>query len=345
MKKIVLLASVIVAMYGCSKSTDGSDTTQQDTTTKYPLEFAADAATKAAGTSNLVLKSDIGVSVFSSTPPAEVASFINSRYLVADIGGKIGLSYNNTLGATGKQTIIEVSPGTYDIYAVGANDGANVTPITLDAVESNSTYATRHGVEYIHAKELGKVVDATGASRQVKLTFERQVAMVEFSFAAGGGVTLPDGTTDDLIVKMPKMRLPEATAANVATEGVLKLTDGITAPLTGGISALTPIHASKVGEPNLFMYYYILPTDVTTRHSYDVQFTLKVDDGSGNLVDRTFDVLGINLPEITGQTGHYGFEKGKKYTYTINVSNTGLYISEVEVANWVDAPQPPIVAQ
>lgn len=331
---ILVMASILTLFSGCSKEESG--TNLSDNGEKYVLDFTAGGVAKtraAAGSENLMTRSNIGVSVFARPLPADKASkFINSPYQVTP---ENGLTYRNDLKLSGKQAIIEVSPGDYSIYGAGINDASSEVTLALNtADESLSTYATENGYEYLFGKNEAVTVTAAAASRSVKLSFERQVAKVVFSLAAGSGVTLPTGE----VVKSPLMQLPKRASA---AEGLLNVTTGITVPLTLLDTNLSGIYSNGAGAP-LGFSYFVLPLEMPIRTTYDVQFKLKVDDGTGVATERTFDVRNIELPTFGSK---WGFEKGKQYSYTISISNTGLYISEVDVKNWADVPQPPLVAQ
>lgn len=347
MKKLILLATAVAAICGCTNTPSGDDVNSGQL---LPLEFTTSSSSPAqsrvdGGHENLTLSSHVSLNVFKSNTPA-VASFIDSRYLVSDKQGTIGLMYNNNItAATARQKIIEVTADTYDIYAIGVNDGSTEMVQTLASPdESISTYATENGKEYLHATTRQVVAGNDPSTRQVKLSFTRQVAMVQFTVVGSPSLVLPSVSTATQVITAPKMKLPVRSAGQ-PNEGIMHMKTGITEPLTGPINTepLSGIYPNAVGEA-FGMYYYVLPTDMLTNPiTYDLQFTLAVDNGSGTVADRIFDVRNIPLPTMTN--GNRGFEKGKRYTYTITINNTGLYISEVQVKNWDDAPQNDIVAQ
>lgn len=352
MKKLILMATALVAICGCSKNTSDDSADRGE---RFALDFSITtpgannvAGTRAdAGNENLELQSHISMSVFEGD--GTVANFIDSRYVVGDKDGKRGLIFNNNIPTTApgreRQRIIEVVPETYTVYGVGVNDGYSEMVQTLATPnETLSTYATENGKEYIHATATQTVLGNDATTRQVKLSFKRQVAMVRFSVVGATGVNLPSVSTENQVVKSPKMQHPVGDVNN-PLEGIMNLKDGITLPLSGRIDnePLKAIYANEVGAA-FGMYYYVLPTDVLTNPlTYDVQFTLAVDDGNGVVADRVFDIVNVPLP-VMGN-GNRGFEKGKLYSYTVTVSNTGLYISEVQVENWVTQDQGGITAQ
>lgn len=336
---ILWMASILILLSGCSKEESG--TNPSDSGEKYVLDFSSGqppVATRAAG--DLMTNSNISISVFSGATGSGASTFLDSPYMVT---ADAKLAYRNDLQLTGKQAIVSVNVGAWSIYGAGVNDGDEMLTLSKSATESASTYVTENGYEYVFAKVENKTVDATAASRSIPMTFNRQVAKVVFTVKAGSGLEpLPAACTEEQKVEAPQMKVP-ARSADV-TEGLLEVTKGITKPLTKVTTDLKPIHANEVGDPFGFSYFVLPLSTGTTAATFDVQFQLKVaETGQGLGTLRTFDVKNAVLPTRTD--GSYGFDMGKQYNYTVTVTNTGLYLSVVNVVDWIEENRPELPAQ
>lgn len=337
MKHSILLMVTLLALSACSKEEAGTEGMNDNGT--YTLKFTTEkgANTRAeGGTGNLIGNSPIQMTVLDvDQADNNGVLFLSSPYLVTV---ENGLAYATGSGMTDKQKIIEVKTGKYSFYGAGVNDGDVNSTLVLTPTtdERQSTFATENGVEYVFASVENHSITNEVGSRTVDLTFKRQVAKVVFSVVAGSGVVaLPPVATADQVATFPTMNLPKRSNN---TEGLLNLTTGITQPLTTLSTDQEKIDTDGVGAPIGFGYC-ILPLEIPNPTNYNVQFKLSVaitqtEDGDPSaLAERTFDVVNIPLPTI-GNGNACGFEKGKLYKYTITVSNTGAYFSQVNVEDW-----------
>lgn len=336
---ILVMASILILFSGCSKEESG--TNGPDNGQMYVLDFSSGQTpvSTRAGSDDLMTNSNISISVFSGAIGNGVSTFLDSPYMVTS---DAKLAYRTDLKLAGKQAIVSVTPATWSIYGAGVNDGDEKLVLTKNATESASTYATDNGYEYVFAKAENKTVSATAESRKITLTFNRQVAKVVFTVKAGSGLkALPAACTEDQKVETPKMKLP---LRGTAAEGLLEVTKGITKPLTQVTTDIKTIYANAVGDPFGFSYFVLPLSTGTTAGTFDVQFQLKVAETGGSLgALRTFDVKNVVLPTRTD--GNYGFDMGKQYNYTVTVTNTGLYLSDVNVVDWAISNQGDLPAQ